>query len=98
MITQNEKEGIITEYLTSEIRYRALGKKYEVDFRTLPQWVQNYQGKMRNWKKYTNPCFKICGIFLKCVILYSHILLGTVGILQSYIEFIIWNLSFRARD
>jgi len=53
MITQNEKEGIITEYLTSEISYRALGKKYGVDFRTLHQWVQNYQGKMRNRKNDT---------------------------------------------
>lgn len=51
MITQNEKEGIITEYLTSEISYRALGEKRGVDFRTLHQWVQNYQGKMRNRKK-----------------------------------------------
>jgi transposase-like protein len=53
MITQNEKEGIITEYLTSEISYRVLGKKYGIDFRTLHQWVQNYQGKMRNRKNDT---------------------------------------------
>src|ERR1035437_2837838 len=53
MITQNEKEGIITEYLTSEISYRDLGEKHGVDFRTLHQWVQNYQGKMRNRKNDT---------------------------------------------
>ena len=51
MITQNEKEGIITEYLTTEISFRALGKKYGVDFRTINKWVQLYRGKMGKQKK-----------------------------------------------
>jgi transposase-like protein len=46
MITQNEKEGIITEYLTTEISFRALGTKYGIDFRTINKWVQIYRGKM----------------------------------------------------
>jgi hypothetical protein len=51
MITQNQKEGIITEYLTTEISYRDLGEKYGTNFRLIHRWVQNYQGKMRNRKK-----------------------------------------------
>jgi len=51
MINQIEKESIITEYLTTETSYRELGKKRGVDFRTLHQWVQQYQGKMRNRKR-----------------------------------------------
>ena len=51
MITQNQKEGIITEYLTTDISYRDLGEKHGIDFRTVHRWVHNYQGKMRNRKK-----------------------------------------------
>ena len=51
MITKSEKESIITEKLTSDISYRELGKKHGVSFQTLHQWVQEYQGKMRNRKK-----------------------------------------------
>ncbi len=53
MITQNEKEGIITEYLTTEISFRALGKKYGIDFRTINKWVQIYRGKMGKKKNDT---------------------------------------------
>jgi len=51
MTTQNQKEGIITEYLTTEISYRDLGEKHGLDYRTIHRWVHNYQGKMRNRKK-----------------------------------------------
>ena len=55
MITQNQKEGIITEYLTTEISYRELGEKHGIDFRTIHQWVQRFQGKMRNRKPNLKP-------------------------------------------
>lgn len=51
MITKKEKESIITEKLTSRISYRDLAKKHNLCFQTLHQWVNAYQGKMRNRKK-----------------------------------------------
>lgn len=51
MITKSEKEIIITEKLTSDISYRELGRKYHVSFQTLHQWVQEYQGIMRDRTK-----------------------------------------------
>lgn len=50
MITETLKESIIAEKLTSKISYRKLGTKYKLSFQTLHQWVQVYQGKMRNRK------------------------------------------------
>jgi transposase-like protein len=51
MITKAEKESIITEKLTSRISYRDLAKKHNSCFQTLHQWVNAYQGKMRNRQK-----------------------------------------------
>ena len=50
MLTKSEKDSIITEKLTSDISYRVLARKYNLSFQTLHQWVQEYQGKMRNRK------------------------------------------------
>ena len=50
MITESIKESIIAEKLTTKISYRALGLKYNLKFQTIHQWVQDYQGKMRNRK------------------------------------------------
>ena len=47
MISEQKKESIITEYLTSEISFRALGQKHGIDFRMIHQWVQRYKGKMK---------------------------------------------------
>lgn len=57
MITESLKESIIAEKLTTKISYRALGSKYNLKFQTLHQWVQEYQGKVRNRKseKKINP-------------------------------------------
>ena len=41
------KEAIIAEYLAGGITYRKLSAKYGVDFRTIHQWVQKFQGKER---------------------------------------------------
>jgi predicted kinase len=50
MITESLKESIIAEKLTTKISYRALGSKYNLKFQTVHQWVQEYQGKVRNRK------------------------------------------------
>jgi transposase-like protein len=50
MITESLKESIIVEKLTTKITYRALGLKYKLKFQTVHQWVQEYQGKVRNRK------------------------------------------------
>jgi transposase-like protein len=47
MISEQKKGSIISEYLTSEISFRALGQKYGIDFRMIHQWVQRYKGKMK---------------------------------------------------
>jgi len=55
MITEKQKEGIITEYLITEISYSNLGIKHGIDFRTIHQWVQRFQVKMRNRKPDLKP-------------------------------------------
>lgn len=50
MISERLKESIIADKLTSKISYRALGAKYNLKFQTIHQWVQDYQGKVRNRK------------------------------------------------
>lgn len=47
MISEQKKESIITEYLTSEISFRTIGQKHGIDFRMIHQWVQRYKGKMK---------------------------------------------------
>jgi transposase-like protein len=47
MISEQKKESIITEYLTSEISFRTLGQKHGIDFRMIHEWVQRYKGKMK---------------------------------------------------
>ena len=48
MISEQKKESIITEYLTTEISFRALGQKHGIDFRMIHQWVQRYKGIMKS--------------------------------------------------
>ncbi len=48
---QITREEIIAEYLTGNISYRALGKKYGVPFRSICDWVMKYQGRMPSWKE-----------------------------------------------
>lgn len=50
MIIESIKASIIAEKLATNIRYRALGSKYNLKFQTIHQWAQEYQGKMRNRK------------------------------------------------
>jgi len=45
------KEEIITEYLTGNISYRALGEKHSVPSRSICDWVMKYQGRMPSWKE-----------------------------------------------
>jgi transposase-like protein len=50
MISENLKESIIAEKLTTKASYRALGAKYNLKFQTIHRWVEDYQGKVRNRK------------------------------------------------
>ena len=50
MITETLKESIIAEKLTTKISYRKLASRYNISFQRVHQWVQEYQGKMRNRK------------------------------------------------
>jgi transposase len=43
--TIDEKEAIITEYLTGRTTFRKLGAKYGIDFRMINSWVMEYQGR-----------------------------------------------------
>ena len=45
------KEEIVAEYLTSNISYRALEKKYGVPSRSICDWVLKYQGRLPNRKE-----------------------------------------------
>ena len=50
MITNTLKESIIAEKLTTKISYRTLAAKHNLCFQRIHQWVQEYQGIMRNRK------------------------------------------------
>lgn len=50
MISKRLKESIIVEKLTTEISYRSLASKYNLNFQTIHRWVQDYQGRMSNRK------------------------------------------------
>jgi transposase-like protein len=38
------KEEIVAEYLTGNYTYRELGLKYDIPFRSICDWVLEYQG------------------------------------------------------
>jgi len=48
------KEEIVAEYLTGNISYRALEKKYGVPSRSICDWVLKYQGRLPSWKEKEN--------------------------------------------
>ena len=50
MEEKTKKEVIIAEKLTTGISYRQLAAKHNLCYQTIHQWVQEYQGKMRNRK------------------------------------------------
>ena len=45
------REEIIAEYLTGNISYRALEKKYGVLSRSICDHVLKYQGRLPNWRE-----------------------------------------------
>jgi transposase-like protein len=49
-INQAEKEKIIAEYLTGGVTYRDLQAKYEVDYRRIHHWAQEFTGKYEGHK------------------------------------------------
>ena len=45
------KEAIIAEYLAGGITYRQLGIKYNIPFRSICDWVLEYQGRKLSWRE-----------------------------------------------
>ena len=49
--SSQEREAIVSEYLLGGGSFRFLGKKHDVDFRSLHSWVMKYKGKNKPIKK-----------------------------------------------
>ncbi len=47
------KEEIVAEYLTGNYTYRELGLKYDIPFRSICDWVLEYQGRKPTWREKT---------------------------------------------
>lgn len=45
------REEIIAEYLSKDISYRELGSKYNIPFRSICDWVLEYQGRKKRWRE-----------------------------------------------
>lgn len=45
------KEEIVAEYLTGNYTYRELGLKYNIPFRSICDWVLEYQGRKPTWRE-----------------------------------------------
>lgn len=45
------KEEIVAEYLTGNYTYRELGLKYNIPFRSICDWVLEYQGRKASWRE-----------------------------------------------
>jgi transposase-like protein len=45
------KEEIVAEYLTGNYTYRELGLKYDIPFRSICDWVLEYQGRKPTWRE-----------------------------------------------
>jgi transposase-like protein len=45
------REQIVAEYLTGNCTYRELGLKYDIPFRSICDWVLEYQGRKPTWRE-----------------------------------------------
>lgn len=45
------KEEVVAEYLTGNHTYRELGLKYDIPFRSICDWVLEYQGRKPTWRE-----------------------------------------------
>ncbi len=45
------REQIVAEYLTGNYTYRELGLKYDIPFRSICDWVLEYQGRKPTWRE-----------------------------------------------
>ncbi len=45
------REQIVAEYLTGNYTYRELGLKYDIPFRSICDWVLEYQGRKPSWRE-----------------------------------------------
>lgn len=48
---RKSKEEIVAEYLTGNYTYRELGLKYGIPFRSICDWVLEYQGRKASWRE-----------------------------------------------
>lgn len=48
---RKSKEEIIAEYLSGDYTFRALGDKYNIPYRTIGDWVLQYQGRKISWRE-----------------------------------------------
>ncbi len=49
--TKTTREQIVAEYLTGNYTYRELGLKYDIPFRSICDWVLEYQGRKPTWRE-----------------------------------------------
>ena len=54
---QEIKEKIVAEYQTGKLSYRELGKKYGIGYKTICNWVMEFEGRKKGSKsiKAVNP-------------------------------------------
>ena len=48
---RKSKDEIVAEYLTGNVTYRELGLKYNIPFRSICDWVLEYQGRKPSWRE-----------------------------------------------
>ena len=48
---RKSKEEIIAEYLSGDYTFRELGNKYNIPYRTIGDWVLQYQGRKISWRE-----------------------------------------------
>ena len=41
----SKKEAIITEYLSGNLSLRQIGRKYDIDHKTIHHWIMKHEGK-----------------------------------------------------
>lgn len=48
---RKSKEEIVAEYLSGKYTYRELGLKYGIPYRSICDWVLEYQGRKPSWRE-----------------------------------------------
>jgi transposase-like protein len=50
-----EKEKIVAEYKSGNLSYREMGKKYGINFKTINNWVLEFEGRKKKYSKSIKP-------------------------------------------